>query len=81
MTWPLTPNLHIVPRIERRSNKSCKLGDLDIPKDTVVVIPIYTLCRDSVLSSCPSLTIKSTYLTFSYRDTSRMPTNLDLNDG
>lgn len=37
-----------VPRIERRANKRCKLGQLDIPKDAMIIIPIYTLCRDEV---------------------------------
>ncbi|KAI1301865.1 Cytochrome P450 3A25 [Halotydeus destructor] len=35
-----------VPRIERRSNKECFLGTMFIPNDTVVIIPIYTLCHD-----------------------------------
>lgn len=38
--------LPLVPRIERRSNKNCYLGSLYIPKDTVVVIPIYALNHD-----------------------------------
>lgn len=38
--------LPIVPRIERRSNKNCRFGELFIPKDTVVVVPIYTLNHD-----------------------------------
>jgi cytochrome P450 family 3 subfamily A len=38
--------LPTVPRMERRSSRDCRLGDLFIPKDTVVIIPIYTLGQD-----------------------------------
>ena len=38
--------LPTVPRMERRASRDCKLDTLFIPKDTLIIIPIYTLCHD-----------------------------------
>jgi len=38
--------LPTVPRMERRTSKDCYLEGIFMPKDTMIIVPIYTLCHD-----------------------------------
>lgn len=51
-----------VPRIERRSNKVCTLGNVRIPKDSMIIIPIYTLNRDPRYFDMPQQFIPERWL-------------------
>lgn len=64
--------LPTVPRAERRANKDCMLGDIWIPKDTLIIIPIYTLNHDEKYFDNPRIFDPNRFLNAKENDKLKM---------
>lgn len=64
--------LPTVPRAERRANKDCMLGDIWIPKDTLIIIPIYALNHDEKYFNNPRVFDPNRFLNASENDKLKM---------